>query len=122
MNFIKKYTPTHYNHFIKKANKIIGKYNNTNELIINSNDNELFIWFKTIKYLNNDKDIYFEECSILLTLIIRLFILELDIDDNKIELTNNKIIELIQKFENIIKIECGYRKNINVNKTNYSLL
>ena len=66
--------------------------------------------------------VYFEESCKLITVLIRLFILELDVDTDTIKLSNNQIISLINRFEHIIKWEYSYRNDIKDERIEYTLL
>ena len=63
-----------------------------------------------------------EESFVFITLVIRLFILELDIEENKIKLTNNEIVKLLLRFEHSIKTEYAYRTNVIDDRDKHTLL
>jgi hypothetical protein len=48
--------------------------------------------------------------------------LELDVEDNKIELTNREIEKIINRFEKCIKVEYAYRTNVIDERDRHTLL
>ncbi len=88
MNFIKNYNSRHYGYFLKKIKFLMEKNIDVNKWIKSLNDNKLKYWIYVIMSFENNNSDHYEEISILLTTIIRLFILELEIDTNQIKLKN----------------------------------
>lgn len=121
MTSIKYYNSDHYDFFLEKANILIKNYNDVDSWVRNLTDEELVVWLKTLKKLKKNDLEYFQETSIFLTVIIRLFILELDVQ-TKIKLTNNQILRIIKRFEYVISMEYGYRKRYFNGTNKYTLL
>lgn len=123
MEFIKKYNPKHYNYYLKKAEGYMNEYTTINAWIKNLYDEELVIWICNLTMLENDDSNYYEENSILLTILIKIFITELDVETDKIGLKNSEIEKLVLKFKHILSREYSNRKKIGVYKNEkYSLL
>lgn len=123
MEFIKKYTPSHYNHFLKKSEGFISEYKSIDRWVRTRNDSTIIKWIRTINLFENNNDEYFEEMSILLTMIIRFFMIELDNDYNQIRLKNKEIKKISKHFKHIIYSEYAYRNGISDIKTlKYTLL
>lgn len=123
MKFIKKYDPKHYNYYLDKIMVFIGKHKDINSWIKSLSDAEVIIWSCNIKLLEDNCDEYYEEASQLITLVIKFFMIELDINDQNIELKNSKIKDLIKKFKHNLYREYSNRNNIHEYKEEeYTLL
>ena len=112
MNYIEDFQPTHYSFFVKKCKKIIGDCTDIDCWIRTLSVDENIIWIKTVKNLKKNKKDFNVESSTLISLIILLFMLELDVEDEKIELSNNEIKKLIHRFEKIVRLEYGIKTNL----------
>ena len=94
-----------------------------NKWIKSLNDNKLKYWIYVIMSFENNNSDHYEEISILLTTIIRLFILELEIDTNQIKLKNKDIKRLVTKLKYSLYREYSNRNNITkFSDEEYSLL
>jgi hypothetical protein len=123
MNFIKNYNSQHYRYFLKKIKFLMGKNIDVNKWIKSLNDNHLKYWIYVIMSFENNNSDHYEEISILLTTIIRLFILELEIDTNQIKLKNKDIKRLVTKLKYSLYREYSNRNNITkFSDEEYSLL
>ena len=123
MEFIKKYTPSHYNHFLKKSEGFIDGYKSIDKWVRTRNDSTITKWIRTINLFETNNDEYFEEMSVLLTLIIKFFMIELDIDEDQIKLKNSDIKKIAKNFKHIIYLEYSFRNGISdIKKLKYSLL
>lgn len=112
VEFIKRYSPKHYTFYLNVAEKHIGDCNSINQWIKTLDDIELTIWVCNFFTFEHNNDNYYEENSILLTIIIRFFILELDIDHNDILLKNSEIKKITLKCKHILYREYSNRNNI----------
>lgn len=112
MNYIEDFQPTHYSFFVKKCKKIIGDCTDINCWVKNISVNENIIWIKTVKNLKKNKKDFNVESSTLISLVILLFMLELDVEDEKVELSNKEIKKLINRFEKIVRLEYGMKQNL----------
>lgn len=112
MEFVKKFNQRHYKVYIDKLEPFLNGFLNLNSWIKNFENQELNIWIELIRIFEEDSDEYYEEFSILLTILIKFFIDELDIDDNKIKLNNSQIEKLIFNFKYALYREYSNRKNI----------
>lgn len=122
MDIIKKYKPEHYDSYQKKITKIVGEHRDINTWLRHLGLSDMMIWLKTLLNTKKDHPLYLEENFIFITLIIRLFVLELDIDENKIKLSNDEILKLIQRFEHSINTEYAYRTNVIDDRDKHTLL
>jgi hypothetical protein len=120
VEILKKYKPKHYDYFIPIINKIIGDYLDVHKYIKSLGTEEILAWLKSVKHIEQKNMAFFEECGILITLVIRLFILELDIED--VKLTNNDIIKLIERFDKSLKTEIAYRKDALDSTPKYTII
>ena len=109
---IQDYQPRHYKHYLEKCEKIIGKATDVNGWIRNLPMKDNLIWIKLVKNLNNNNKRFWEESAVLITLTITLFMLELEIENNEIELTNKDISNILVRFDKIVKLEYAYKKGI----------
>jgi hypothetical protein len=104
MDVIKSFNSNHYSHFLDEANDLIANHKDIDTWIRCLSKEEINIYIRTIKHLKSNNLKYIEECSILLTIIIRFFFLELDYDD-EISITTKQIKNLVNKFEKAIETE-----------------
>jgi hypothetical protein len=120
IEFLKKYAPKHYNHYLPVIINKIGEQRDIHKFIKNLGSNDILIWLKAVSVLEKNSISHFEESTIVITLVIRLFILELDITDAK--LTNKEIIKLVKRFKKSLTTELAYRKDIITKTPKYSIL
>ena len=123
MKFIKNYNSHHYTYYFKKIEQLIDKNKDINEWIKSLKDDKLNYWIYVIMSFEKNNTEYYEEISILITIVIRLFILELEIDGDQIKLKNSEIKKLVDKLKHSLYVEYSNRNKIStfVNKE-YSLL
>lgn len=119
-DFLKKYDPKHYKHYLYIINKKIGEYQNVHKYIKSLGTQDILFWLKSLDIIEEKSISFFEQCTVLVTLVIRLFILELDIED--VQLTNKEIIKLIKRYRKALKIELSYRKDVIDTTPTYTLL
>lgn len=123
MKFIKKYTPIHYNHFSDKAEEYIGEYNDIDKWIKGRNNQTIIKWVRLINLFENNNEEYYEEYCIMLTMMIKFFVIELDIDDDVIKLKNSEIFKISKKFKHAFYSEYAIRSGIKeINPIKHSLL
>lgn len=123
MRFIKKFDQNHYKVYLSKINLYVRDMITIDEYVKSLSDRELKIWIALIEIFEFDDKEYYEEMSMLLTIIIRFFIIELNVDLNKIELKNSQINKIFLNFKYIIYREYSNRNNIsNYKKEVYYLL
>ena len=108
MEFITKYTPKHYKSYVSVADKIVDKHTDLHKWVKSLGTKDILIWLKSIAHLENNSLGFFEESSIVITLVIRLFCLELDIESA--QLTNKEITKLIQRVKYSLRTELAYLK------------
>lgn len=122
MEAIKRYSSDHFNHYLEKAEELIDGSEDVDQWIKKVNDKNLLIWLTTLRRLKNDDNIFFQEIAIFLTVLIKLFILELGINDS-IKLNDDEIKKLVSRFEYVIKREYANRHDIEYKSTTkYTLL
>lgn len=121
MEFLKIYKPKHYDYFLPIAEKIINKKDDLNSWIRSLDTEVISIWLKTYKHLEKNNTTFFEESAIFVTVIIRLFMIELDVNDD-IKLSNKEIIKLINRFNFALKTELVYRKDMIKKTPKYSII
>jgi hypothetical protein len=122
MKFIEKFNQRHYGVYLEKIDKYIGKHKSINTWIKSLDDFDLIIWLNLIRIIENNNDEYYEEYSILLTIVINFFILELDIDQN-IKLKNSFILKLFKNFKYSLYREYSNRNHImDYNEEEYVLI
>lgn len=114
MEFLKKYTPKHYKSYLSIIAKIIGDHTDIHKWVKSLGTNDILIWLKSIAHLENNSVGCFEECSIVISLVIKLFCMELDIEDAK--LSNKEITKFVQRFKTALRTELAYRKEV-IDKT-----
>lgn len=120
MEILKKYTPKHYNSYLSIVNKIIGDYVDLHKWIKSLGTNDLLVWLKSIANIENNNNTFFEESSIVITLVIKMFCLELDVDH--VNITNREIRKLILRLKFALKTELAYRKNVLDKTPTYTIL
>lgn len=115
MRFLKKYTPLHYKMYLDNVDYYLNKnkkYNDDINMWIKELDNSHLIFLsKSMSYLLNNSRLFFEESAIIMTLIIKLFMIELDLETQEIKLTINDLKKLILRFDKILKFELQLRMN-----------
>ena len=122
MEILKKYKPLHYEYYLSKIDKYLGNHDNVESWIKEMGEADLLVWLQILHHLKSNNMVYFEQSSKLLTLLIRLFMLELNAEIDKIELTNSQIKSLVNRFEHIVTWEYGYRCEIKKERIEYTLL
>lgn len=124
MEFIKYFNQSHYQYYHEIIGDFIDDDDSINQWVKNTlNDDELIIWINLIKLGEMNNYEYYEELSILLTILINFFIIELDVNVNEIKLKNSEIKKLFFRFKHIIYIEYSNRnKLINNKDVEYILL
>ena len=120
MEFLKKYDPKHYKIYLPIVNKVIGDHTDLHRWIKSLGTNDILIWLKSIALLEQESHAFFEECTILVTLVIRLFCLELDID--YVELKNAEITKFLERLKSSLKKELAYRKDVIDTTPTFTLL
>lgn len=120
MNFLKKYNPKHYQAFLSVVTNIIGDNEDLHTWVKNLGMNDILVWLKSIQHVNENNNRYFEESCILTTLVIKLFSLELDIED--VELKNSEIEKLINRTKKVLLKEVSYRNDVIEKPERYSIL
>lgn len=120
IEYLKTYNPKHYDYFLPVVNKIIGDKLDIHKFIKSLGTNDILIWLKSISHIKKNNLGFFEESCVLTTLVIRLFVLELDIED--VKLTNKEIMKLIERFETSLKIELAYRKDTLDSTPTYTII
>lgn len=123
MDFIRKFNKKHYDYYIHKIDTYIDGSKDVDKWIKKISDNELIVWVRTIKYVELNNRDYYMEMSMLLTIIIKFFIIELDINEMGVNLKNTDIEKLFKNFKHILYTEYSNRNNIGKFKIeNYSLI
>jgi hypothetical protein len=122
MELLKVYKTKQYNNNIKKLKAIlVDGINEVNDFLRQQPLNKLRIWVKITDYTIADNPNYKSESFLLITLVIRLFAMELDVDN--VSLKNSEIVKLLIRFSKILKIEYSYRAEvINKKPKHYTLL
>lgn len=121
MEIIKKYQTEHYNNNIEIADTIIGEHDDINSLIKSLNDKTLLIWLRACNIMVKNNKKYFSETTTMLTLSIRMFLRELDVDEG-IALNNKQIQKIFERFHLIIKKEFVVRHMKRTSEEEYTLL
>lgn len=122
MESIKKYTPDHYDYYFHKAEKLLDGHANIDSWVRSLTEENILIWMSALRRVKTNDDVYFQEIAIFITILIRLFALELDISIN-LELKNSEIEKLVNRFDYAIKREYAARKDIlGSTKRKYTLL
>jgi len=121
MKIVDIYLPEHYEFYLKNVNKHIGKHDDIESWIKNIRKSTLLIYLKCVGCFNKDCNIYIEERFFILTVIIRFFISELNVDE-QIKLNKKHILDLIRRFKDVLTLEYAYRENVIKKRINYTLL
>ncbi len=121
MEIIREYKTEHYNNNIEVADSIIGDHNDIHTLIKSLNDKTLLIWLRACNIMVKNNRKYFSETTTMLTLSIRMFLRELDVDE-EISLNNKQIQTIFNRFHQIIKKEFVLRHMKKKSKEIYTLL
>lgn len=121
MEIIKDYKTEHYNTNIEVVDNIIGDHNDMHGLIKSLNDKTLLIWLRACNIMVKNNRKYFSETTTMLTLTIRMFLRELDVDE-EISLNNKQIQKIFDRFHRILKSEFVVRHTIKESTEIYTLL
>ena len=121
MEIIRDYKTEHYNNNIEIADSIIGEHNNIHELVKSLDDKTLLIWLRACNIMIKNNKKYFLEITAVLTLTIRMFLRELDVDEGII-LNNKQIQKIFNRFHSILKKEFVIRHTQKTSTETYSLL
>ena len=120
MEFLNKFNQKHYKNYLSIVNKTLGNYNNVHTWVKSLGTADILLWLKMITFFEKNNAAFFNESSTIVTITIRLFILELDVEDAK--LTNKEIKQLVTRLQKVLATELAYRKDI-INKTpKYTIL
>lgn len=122
MEIIRKYKVSHYSYYLPKIEKVIGNHTNIETWVKDMGMSDILIWLQALGYLKQNSYQYFEQASKVITLLIRFFMVELDIEENYISLTNSQLDALVRRFDHILKTEYAYRNEIRKERTEYTLL
>ena len=112
MGFVKKFNQKHYKVYLEKIEEFINGFSNIDEWIKNFGNKELENWIRVIHLYEANSDEYYEEFSILLTILIKFFIIELDIEDNGIKLKDSQIEKMIFNFKYALYREYSNRYDV----------
>ena len=118
MDIIKKYKPEHYEFFQKKIEIILSGHKNIDSWVCELKSYEIIFWIKILRDLFDNNPYFIEEYYITITLIIKLFMLELDVETKTIKLKNNEIKKLIKRFYKIICSEYLHKTKVKVKDSN----
>ena len=120
MEILKLYTDKNYDNCIKriaKAKLLPENINDLNDFIENQATGKLRVWIKITDLTLADNINYRSESNLLITLLIRLFARELDVEE--VNLSNKEIIKLLRRFSKAIKYEYAYRGGLIDKKPKY---
>ena len=120
MEILKLYTDKNYDNCIKrieKAKLLPDNINDLNDFITNQATGKLRVWIKVTDFTIADNINYRSESNLLITLLIRLFARELDVDE--VNLSNKEIIKLLKRFSKAIKYEYAHRGGLIDKKPKY---
>ncbi|NJO63482.1 MAG: hypothetical protein HC836_36390 [Richelia sp. RM2_1_2] len=120
MQVLKEYKSEHYDTYITNADAIISNYTDINELIIGITNKTLLLWLRASNIMTKNNNKYFEESAIMLTLVIKLFKMELAVEE--IKLNDEQIEKIFNRFHKILKEEFLYRRKLPERKCVYTLL
>ena len=82
MELLKKYAIINYDNNIKRLKKIIvNGIGELNDFIKNQSTSRLRVWIKMVDYTLADNQNYKTESYLLITLVIKLFTMELDVEN-----------------------------------------
>ena len=112
MRFVKTFDQRHYKVYLGKIDDFTNGYTNVNNWVKNFGDQELNVWIQLINLLEEDSKEYYEEFSILLTILIKFFIIELDIEEEGVKLKNSQLEKIIMDFKYILYREYSNRNGI----------
>ena len=118
--FLKKYNLKHYKYYLSIVDKRIGEHDDLHKFIKSLGTHDILVWLKSLALAKEEPIAFFEESCILLTLVIRLFCMELDIKE--VQLSNKEIIKLLERFEKALKTELAFRKEVIKNHPKYSII
>jgi len=121
MEFLKKYNPQHYTYYLSKVEKIIDNHTDLNKWVKHLGTDDLLVWSKVYNHFNLNTPEFYEESALLITLVIRLFMLELDVE-NRLKLNNQQIKKLLVRFQYAIEMEYAIRKAEKKVNIKYSLI
>jgi hypothetical protein len=121
MKILSLYQPTHYNFYVKKINRKIGKSKDIYQWIKKQSANDLKYWARISTISERDSKYYYEECFKYITIAIRLFIIELEVEEN-IQLNNSEIEKILKRFKHCIYSELKYKNNKLKKRNQYSLI
>lgn len=116
-DFLKKYSPKKYEESIPAVELYIRDDNNAYDMslddwISNLTNKDIIALNKTMNYLVSNDSKYFEEVCVMVTMIIRLFMIELDLGKQGVKLTNIQIMKIIKRFMKILTIEMQRRMDM----------
>ena len=121
MELLKKYAIINYDNNIKRLKKIIvNGIGELNDFIKNQSTSRLRVWIKMVDYTLADNQNYKTESYLLITLVIKLFTMELDVEN--VSLKNSEIMKLLKRFSKSIKFEYAYRSELINKKPKYYTL
>ena len=116
MRFIKKFSQKHYKVYLDTIGKYVDPYPSINEWVKSFSEKELDIWIGVVNLFEKDDEKeyeeYYEEYSIMLTILIKYFIIELDIEEDSITLKNSQLKKLVLNFKYILYREYSNRNEI----------
>ena len=120
MKLIKKFKEKHYNFYSDKADNYLKNYVDIISWKKKLSNDELLIWIRFIYLIENNCYEYYGEISVGLTILIKIFKIELGIEDQNIEISYSKLEKIIQNFKKIIYSEYSNRKNLLDKKLNFN--
>ena len=123
MKILDSFNPETYDANIKKLDKsnvFPPKIYDLNSFIINQPTTKLRLWIRVSEYTIADNISHIEESFLLLTIIIKIFTMELEV--NHLCLSNKEILKLLKRFLYAIKYEFAYRNNITRKHRTYTIL
>lgn len=119
MYLIKKFNEKHYNFYSDKADNYLKNYVDIVSWKKKLRNDDLLIWIRFIYLIENNCYEYYGEISIGLTILIKMFKIELGIEDQNIEISYSNLEKIIQNFKKIIYSEYSNRKNLLNEKINF---
>ena len=121
MELLKKYEIKNYDNNIKKLKTILtDNIHDIDDFIKQQPTGKLRIWIKITDYTIADNQNYRSESYLLITMVIKLFSLELDVEN--VSLSNSEIIKLLKRFSKVIKFEYAYRNTLIKKRPKYYTL
>lgn len=112
MKNLNKYKLKDYYYYEDHANHLLNSCYDLNSWLEKKTIKELEIWMMMLIYINDNEILFLEESKISLTLIIKLYILEMDIDLNILKIDNKTKKKLIDIFEHRLISFYSKKKNI----------